>query len=281
MLKEYYRLTKPGIVYGNAIAALAGYAFASGIHLDIPRLLAMLAGLMLVIACACVLNNIMDRDVDARMERTRDRALPSGRITVRSALLFALLLGALGFALLAAYTNALATLTAAFGVLSYVLLYTPAKRVTVHSTIIGALPGAVPPVIGYASVTNALDATALCLFLILIAWQMVHFFAIALYRVEEYRAADLPIMTVRLGTLPTKALMAVYSVLFAFALYALTLVHYVSLPAKLVMGALALGWIALSAYGFSAPDESRWGRRMFFYSLIVLLALCASLALPV
>lgn len=279
-MSDYYQLTKPGIVYGNALTAVAGFLFASRGHVNVPVLIAMLAGVMGVIASACVLNNIIDRDVDARMERTKDRALPAGRISVRNAFLYALALGAVGFAALYFFTNTLAVAVAAFGVASYVGLYTPAKRVSVHSTIIGALPGAVPPVIGYVAVTNAFDLTALCLFLILVSWQMVHFFAIAIYRIDEYRAAGLPVMPVRLGTLPTKALMATHTVVFALALYALYAVHGLPLLSVLLLTAAALGWIALVLYGFYAKDERRWAKRAFLYSLIVLLLLCAVLALP-
>lgn len=275
----YYRLVKPGIVYGNAMTAIAAFVFASAGHPRLSLLLAMLAGLSFSIAAACVVNNVLDRDIDARMERTRARAIPTGQVSVQRALLFAAALGIAGFATLFFFTNLLALLATLFGVVVYLALYTPAKRVTPHSTLIGAFAGAVPPVVGYVAVVNAFDRTALLLFLILVAWQMTHFFAIALFRVDDYREAGLPVMPVRKGVARTKALMLAYALLFAFTLFALSAVHRFSAWHAVPVGLLAAGWIALSVSGFAMHDDARWGRRMFFYSLVMLTAFCIALAL--
>lgn len=275
----YYRLVKPGIVYGNAMTALAAFVFASQGHPHLPLLLAMLAGLSCAIAASCVVNNVLDRDIDGRMERTQARAIPAGQVSVPRALLFAAVLGVAGFATLFFFTNLRTLFVTLFGVVVYLALYTPAKRVTPHSTLIGALAGAVPPVVGYVAVVNALDRTALLLFLILVAWQMTHFFAIALFRVDDYRQAGLPVMPVREGIARTKALMLAYALLFAFTLSALSVVHRFSAWHTVPIALLAAGWIALSVSGFATHDDARWGRRMFFYSLVVLIAFSIALAL--
>lgn len=278
-MRTYYRLVKPGIVYGNAMTALAAFVFASARNIDVPLLIAMLIGIMFTIAGSCVLNNIIDRDIDAHMERTKARALVTGDISIARALGFAIVLIAIGFASLLFFTNLLTFLVTLFGVVVYVGVYTPLKRVTMHSTIVGALAGSVPLVVGYTAVTNALDATAIVLFLILVCWQMVHFFAIAIFRLEEYRAAGIPVMPVRLGVFRTKALMVLYAFLFSFASFALYVVQGLGALYAWTLGFLSLGWIILSAVGFRAQNDARWARRLFFYSIIVLLLFCIALAL--
>jgi protoheme IX farnesyltransferase len=282
LMRNYYRLTKPGIIYGNILTAVAAFIFASAQHPNIFLMISMLVGLSTTIAAACVVNNVLDRDIDLRMERTKNRAIPTGLIPVRNALWFAAVLLVVGCGTLFFFTNFLALAVTLFGVVVYVGLYTPLKRRTVHSTLIGALAGAVPPVVGYVAVTNTLDATALSLFLILVCWQMPHFFAIAIYRLKDYSEAGLPVMPVRFGILRTKIQMLIYTILFAYASYLLYVVHHLGALYAVTLSALSLGWIALSASallplpGFSAKDErqektNKWARRMFLYSLVVIL----------
>jgi protoheme IX farnesyltransferase len=223
-------------------------------------------------------NNVLDRDIDARMERTKNRAIPSGRISVRSALVFACILGALGFGLLLLYTNFLATAVTLFGVVVYLCIYTPLKRTTRYSTIVGALAGAVPPVVGYAAVTNMLDVVAVALFLILVCWQMTHFFAISIFREGEYAAAGLPVMSVHSGVWRTKALMIIYALLFALSAWALYVVANLGALYAWSIGLGTLVWIILSLLGLNAKDTARWARTVFFYSIALLLLFCATIA---
>lgn len=277
MIREYYRLTKPGMVYGNALIALAAFVFASHGAVDLPLLAATLSGLSLAIAGACVINNVIDQDIDAKMERTKERAVPSGRIQSAHALSFGLILLAVAFGTLLRFDTLLATLAVLFGVIVYIAGYTPLKRRSLHSTIVGALAGAAPPVVGYVAVTHSLDTVALCLFLILVAWQMTHFFAIGIYRLLDYRAASIPIMPAVIGTQATKAAMLSYALVFALANYAFVLVARPSVLYSLVMAPLSLGWIALTIAGFRARDEREWARGVFFYSLLLLVAFALAL----
>jgi protoheme IX farnesyltransferase len=121
--------------------------------------------------------------------------------------------------------------------------------------------------------------TAIVLFLILVSWQMAHFFAIAIYRLADYRDAGLPVMPVRIGILPTKVAIASYTLVFAYAAYALYVVQHLGLLYAITMSLLSLCWIAFSFYGFCTRDTDRWARRMFFYSLIVILLFSLVLAL--
>lgn len=277
-MKEYYQLVKPGIVYGNALSALAAFLFASHRQPDWKMLGLTLVGLSAVIAASCVINNVIDRDIDANMERTKNRPLVTGAVSVRNALLFAAVLAVIGVIALW-LVNYLALFVALFGVGVYLLLYTPLKRVSMHSTVVGALAGAVPPVVGYVAVIGALDAVALCLFLILVTWQMAHFFAIAIYRKDDYAAAALPIASVYLGIPRTKALLFLYTLLFAGSVGTLTLAAHLGALYVVPLSVLAAGWVALAAANLLPGDDRRRARALFFYSLVVLLAFCLFLAL--
>lgn len=163
------------------------------------RLFALL-GAMLGSALACMgasaLNQVYERDADAKMIRTQSRPMPTGRISVAQGILFGTTLSIVGVITIAATSNALAAGLAAFTILSYVMVYTPLKRVSHTSTVVGAAPGALPPIIGYAAAANALGIEALAIFGIMFIWQLPHFLAIAwLYR-EDYTRAGFPMLPV-------------------------------------------------------------------------------------
>lgn len=191
-INAYYWLTKPGIIRGNLLAAAAGFLFAS-FTMDWEVFGAMLFGLGCIIASGCVFNNYADRSLDAKMERTQKRALVSGTISTRSALLFASALGLAGVTILFLYTNTLTLAVATAGWVVYVLVYTPLKPRNPIALFAGAVAGAVPPVVGYVAATNTLDWWAVFLFSTLYVWQVVHFMAIAVYRYDEYTAAGVPL----------------------------------------------------------------------------------------
>ena len=281
MIRAYYTLAKPGIVYGNALAALAGFLLASKGEYDWVRFVLMLLGLSAIIASGCVFNNYIDRDIDARMERTKNRALVQAVIAPRNALAYGTILFVLGAAILAFYTNALTLGVACFGFFAYVVLYSLlAKRTTPYATHVGALAGAVPPVVGYCAVTNTFDLGALLLFVILCTWQMVHFFAIALYRSDEYAAAGIPVWPRVYGAASTKRQMVGYAALYVVAVALLAAYGYASRTYLVLMLLLAGGWFVLALAGLRTEDSSRSARRMFSYSLVLLLAFCAAVALP-
>ena len=139
-------------------------------------------------ASACVFNNYIDRQVDKKMERTKNRALVTGLISGRNAILFATLLGLIGNLILFLYTNLLTVFVAGLGFFVYVVLYSLWKCRTIYGTAIGSIAGAVPPVVGYCAVSNHFDAGALILFAMMVLWQMPHFFAIALLHFDDYAA---------------------------------------------------------------------------------------------
>jgi protoheme IX farnesyltransferase len=270
--REFYRLTKPGIIYGNDIAVIAGFLLASRWHVDVPLLLATLIGISCIMASGCVFNNYIDRDIDKLMDRTKRRALVEGRISTSSALVFGVLLCVIGAAALGLFVNILSLGVALFGFVFYVFFYSLwSKRYSVHSTVIGALSGAVPPVVGYTAVTGTLDMAAGILFLILAIWQLPHAFAIAIYRLKDYTAASIPVLPVAHGTRAAKIALIASVVAYALACLLLWTAGYVGSAYAVVMAAISAVWVVISFRGMHATDDVAWGRQMFRFSLIALL----------
>jgi len=193
---DYLELTKPRITFMVGVTALVGFVMASPGAVSLPRLLAALVGTGLVAAGASVLNMVLERDVDARMRRTRTRPLPAGRLRPTEALAFGLLLTAAGLGELLWLSGPTAALVAFFTWTSYVLVYTPLKRKTSLATLVGAVPGALPPVIGWAAARGAIEPGAVVLFTILFLWQVPHFLAIAWIYRDDYAEGGLPMLPV-------------------------------------------------------------------------------------
>lgn len=278
MLKAYYTLTKPGIIYGNVLTGLAGFLFASKWHIAVRLLAATLVGMSLVIASACVFNNVIDRGIDEKMARTKKRALVSGTISPRNALVYAAVLGALGFLTLMLWVNALTVVIGLIAFVDYIVFYGIGKRASVHGTLVGSISGSAPVVAGYTAVTGQFDLTALLLFLIMTAWQMPHFYAIAMYRFKDYKAAGLPVWPVKKGMRSTKVQIVAYVVLFIAANALLTAYRHAGYTYLIGMTLLGLLWLECGVRGFSASEDVKWARKMFFFSLIVLLGFAALLA---
>lgn len=270
---NYYLLTKPGIILGNLITLAAGFLLASKGTINFGLFLATLLGLTFIMASACVFNNYIDRHIDKKMARTKGRALASGLIAGRSAILFAIVLGALGNAILLAYTNLLTVFVAGLGFFVYVVLYSLWKCRTIYGTAIGSIAGAVPPVVGYCAVSNRLDAGALILFAMLVLWQMPHFYAIAAMHLKDYAAAGIPALPIKKGMFRTKVHMTLYIVAFILVAALLTLFHYTGYAYLAVTVTLSLAWLWLCLTGFYSPNDQQWGREMFRLSLVVLTAI--------
>lgn len=204
MIKNYYELVKPGIIYGNALVAATGFVFASGGYVDWKLFFAMLLGLSMVIGSACAFNNVYDRKMDARMDRTKRRPTVTGQISSINALVFAFGLGLLGAVVLGFFTTPLTLMWAFIGFFVYVVLYTPLKQKTPWALFVGAVAGATPPVVGYIAVTSMFDSAAWGLFIAMFLWQIPHFLAIATYRYSEYTAAGVPLFIRRESSAKTK-----------------------------------------------------------------------------
>lgn len=211
------------------------------------------------------------------MARTRGRALVSGRVGLASALIYAILLGFGGFLILGLFTNWLVLSLAAGAIFFYVVVYGISKRRTVHSTLIGSLPGAVPPAAGYLAVTGHLDSGAVLIFLILVFWQMPHFYAIAMYRYKDYKAAGLPVLAVKSGMKMTRLQIMGYILAFTIAAGLMTAFGYTGYVYLAVVLLLGTYWFYTGIKNYSLKDAA-WGRKMFVTSLQVTMVLSLAIA---
>lgn len=272
-VKRYYQLTKPGIIYANIMTATAGALLASDKHGFYPViLLAVVAGTALVIASGCVFNNYLDRAIDKKMARTRKRALVQNTIPYQNALVFGTVLGLLGFAVLWRYTNNLTVAIGLVGWIDYVIIYGIAKRRTVHGTLVGSIAGATSIAAGYCAVAGSWDTAATLLFLLMVAWQMPHFYGIAMFRSKDYKAAGLPVRPVSKGVRSTRNQIFFYIIAFVLATSLLTYYGYTGYLYLGAMLMLGLGWLVKALMDSRKFDDVTWGRKTFLFSLIVLLA---------
>ncbi len=273
-IKHYYSLIKSGIVYGNVVTVIGGFLLASHGVINLTSLLGTLLGIALVMGSAGAFNNVIDRDIDGLMERTKNRAIPLGHISPKNAIIFASILGILGIASLLAFANVLTAAIALGGFFAYVFLYSLwTKRHTPYATMIGTLSGATPPLVGYVAASGKIDAGAVLVFLILVFWQMPHALSIMLYRSADYESAAIPVLPLRKGILRTKIEMLIFAILFTASAVGLGLLGIVGYVYLGVATAFGIAWIIFCIVGFFVSDTKRWARKMFFYSLFVLMTL--------
>lgn len=279
-LKPYLLLTKPGIIFGNLVTVIGGYFLAAGGHFETWLFLATVLGTSLVVASGCVFNNVIDRDIDGHMARTRSRAMVTGQVSIPAALLMGTLLGIAGFSLLAWQTTVLATAFAAFGFAVYVGAYSLyLKRNSIYSTLIGSLSGASPPVIGYCAVTGQFDLGALLLLVIFSMWQMPHSYAIAIFRFDDYASASIPVLPVKRGIGVAKHHIVYYTVLFVISSVMLTAAGYTGWIYAAVAMAVGLYWLSIALRGYRAGNDAAWARKVFGISIMVVTALSVMMSI--
>ncbi len=247
---DYIELTKPRVTSLVLVTALVGFYMGSESGLASLALLHAMLGTAMVAGGASALNQYVERDHDARMFRTRERPLPSQRLTEREGLAFSVAISVSGTLYLGLFTNARTGLLAGATVLLYVFVYTPLKRRTALATIVGAVPGAAPPVLGWTAAGGTLDGMAGALFMIVFLWQLPHFLAIAWIHDEDYLRGGFPHLTVTHAGANGASRQIV--------LYCCTLLPISVLPATLGMtgstylfGALVCGLVYLG-YGTAA-----------------------------
>ena len=245
--KKLVSLTKPGIIGGNLLPMLAGFFMATGGKFDFT-LFPALIGTICVIASGCVV-----------------------------ALIFGSLLGVVGLWALFSI-NVISAICGAIGLFVYVILYSLfTKRNTVYSIHVGSISGAVPPLIGYVSIVGAIDLGGILLFLILTLWQMPHSFAISIFRAKDYAKVGISSIVTKKGMLYTKASMLCYVILFSILNVSLTFFDFTGKIHFLNATLVGIYWIYLSISGFKTQDEPKWGRKMFFTSIIVITLSCITI----
>lgn len=267
----YYQLTKPGIIRGNAIHTLAGALLASAVSLDWKTTMGVLIGTSLVIASACVSNNYMDRGIDKEMARTKSRPSVTGEVPLHSAMIFATILLMAGFGILYILTNWYVMAIGFVAYVFYVFIYGWAKRKTVHSTLVGAVPGALPAMAGYVAVDGAVTVNAWLVFLLIFVWQMPHFYAISLFRRKEYERAGLPVLGVVKSFKIVKAHILLYVILYVCVITAMITNETVHPAAGLLLLAGSAYWLYICMK--KQEDSVRWAKSVFGASLVLTLLL--------
>lgn len=266
--RDFVALAKPGILRSNGIAVFAGFWLASHWSINYISLLWTLLGSLLVMASSCVFNNYLDREMDTKMERTKKRALPTGKISPTTVLAYATILGIVGLTTLFLFSGWLAGVCGMVGMVVYVLVYTMwLKRTSTWSTSVGAISGAMPPVIGYVAVSGKIDLGAILLFAMLFLWQPPHFWALGIRRVEEYRAAGFPLLPVVKGIPRTKIQMLPYIALLIPIPILMYVYNYTGIWFLIIGEILSVLWLVMAVKGFNSQDNDTWAKKVFLFSI--------------
>ena len=266
--RDFITLTKPGIIRSNLIATFAGFWLAARWHIDLYSLIMALVGTTLVMAGACVFNNYYDRELDTKMVRTQNRALPQGKLKPVVVLWYGIVLGLAGLAVLFTFNGVLAGLFGIVGLVVYAGIYTIwLKRSSTWSTSVGAISGAMPPVIGYVAASHQVDLGAWMIFAILFLWQPPHFWALAIRRVEEYRKAGFPVLPVVKGVPRTKIQMIPYIALLLPIPAVMYAYGYSGVWFLIIGTALSVVWLFMALRGFGKVNDEKWSKGVFIFSI--------------
>ena len=269
-MRDYIELTKPRITWLILMSTAVGYFFGHHGAWNFWPVLHTILGTALIASGTAALNQWYEREADRKMRRTADRPIPSGRLSAGRALVFGILLSVAGFAELAFGLNWLSAFLGLFTLLSYLFLYTPLKQRTPLSTLVGAFPGAMPPIIGYAAASGILDAQAWTLFAILFLWQFPHFLAIAWMYREDYERAGIRMLPV---VQPSGEATARQIVLYSLALIPVSMApSLLGMSGKIYFfGALALGlWYLYSGVRVALDRTILRARAVLLVSVIYL-----------
>ena len=267
LIKSYFELTKPKVVMMMLITAIVGMLLASKTLPSISLIVISLLGIGLCASSAATINQIIDRNIDANMARTSERPLPQGNITTLNASIFALILMIAGTTILVLKVNTLTALLTVSSLIGYAFIYTVfLKRATPQNIVIGGLAGAAPPLLGWTSISNSIDPNALLLVLIIFVWTPPHFWALAIYRREDYAKEAIPMLPVTHGIKFTKLQIILYTIL----LLIVSILPYIVLMSGRIylFSALFLGLFYLySSIKMYLTDDEKYPMISFQYSV--------------
>ena len=268
ILRSYYHLCKPNVVFMMLITSLIGSLLATnGSNFNPLLILISLIGIGLCAASAAAINQVVDQKVDANMSRTSDRPIPQGEISSSKAISFAIVIGLIGYAILYRYVNVLTAYLTIASLIGYAIIYTVfLKRATPQNIVIGGLAGAAPPLLGWSSITGSIDPNALLLVLIIFAWTPPHFWALAIHRKDEYAKENIPMLPVTHGISFTKLQIILYTIIMLLVSlfpYFVMMSGAFYLVSALVLGSIFL-WYAFRLYG---DDSNSLAMPTFQYSI--------------
>ena len=279
LLKSYYQLCKPNVVYMMLICAFVGMLLAEQTVSSYSYLFIALTGIALCAASAAAINQVVDRDADASMTRTDQRPLPKGNLSVLHASIFAFVIGLIGALILYFYVNFLTMILTIGSLIGYAFIYTVyLKRATPQNIVIGGLAGAAPPLLGWSSVSNNIDPFALLLVLIIFVWTPPHFWALAIYRKDEYAKESIPMMPVTHGVAFTKLQIVLYTIiLFIVSVlpYVVLMSGIIYLVSALVLSTIFLYYSVNLFYSDDDQDAMNTFQYSIYYIFLIFLALLA------
>ena len=277
LLKSYYQLCKPNVVYMMLICAFVGMLLAEESVTSYVYLFVSLFGIALCAASAAAINQVIDRNTDASMTRTDQRPLPQGELSATHASIFAIVIGIIGALVLYLYVNTLTMILTLASLIGYAFIYTVyLKRATPQNIVIGGLAGAAPPLLGWSSVSNSIDPYALLLVLIIFVWTPPHFWALAIYRKDEYAKESIPMLPVTHGVIFTKLQIVLYTIiLFIVSVlpYVVLMSGEIYLFSSLILSTIFL-YYSVNLY-FSEDNEDAMKTFQFsiYYIFLIFLAL--------
>jgi protoheme IX farnesyltransferase len=278
--RDFLALVKPRITANVLMTTAGGFWLAprplQG-HGD-RRALFALVGTILIVAGANALNMYLERDIDGRVPRTKNRPLPSGRMAAHTALLFGAFLGVLAIPVLALGVNLLTGMLGLLSFFIYVAIYTPLKQHSPVALVVGAIPGAMPPLMGWTAATGHLDVPGLVLFAIMFLWQLPHFLAITLYRSGEMSRAGFKVLAVEKGARAAKRRIVLYLAALVPVSLLLVPLHVAGLPYLVVAAGAGAWFFVWGVRGLRAEAGTQWARSLFNVSLLYLVILFAALA---
>ena len=271
--RDYYELTKPRVVMLMILTSVIGMLLAVPGMVPLDVLIFGNLGIALCAGSAAAVNHLVDRHIDIKMARTTNRPIARGRVEPQKAVLFALVLGVSGMAILLVFVNAITAWLTLFSLLGYAVVYTMfLKRATPQNIVIGGLAGAAPPLLGWVAVTGDLHGHGLLLALIIFAWTPPHFWALAVHRRDDYAKAEIPMLPITHGVQYTK----LHILLYTFILFAVTLLPFATgmLGWLYLLGAVVLGLgFVYWAIEMLRDKKPNTGMETFKYSIVYLMAL--------
>jgi len=267
IVKNYYELCKPNVVLMMLLCALVGIVLASETLLPFMDIIIPLTGIALCSGSAAAINQIIDREADAEMDRTDKRPIPQGEVSVINASIFAFTIGILGVLILVYLVNTLTAILTVLALGGYAFIYTIyLKRATPQNIVIGGLAGAAPPLLGWASVTNSIEPNALLLVLIIFIWTPPHFWALAIYRKDDYAKQSIPMLPVTHGVAFTKLQIVLYTII----LFLVSLFPYIVLMSGIIylVSALILSSLFLFySVRLYLSDDDKYAMQTFWFSI--------------
>ncbi|MBT8493993.1 MAG: heme o synthase [Deltaproteobacteria bacterium] len=276
--RDLIALTKPRITFFALITAAGGVALAPGspaASLWIP----LLVGTGLIVGAANTLNMYLERELDCRMARTKNRPLPAGRLAPEIALVFGLILAAISVPILSLAVNPMTAILGLIALVAYVMMYTPLKQRSTLSLLVGSVPGAMPVLMGWSAATGGVEAGGLAVFGVMFLWQIPHFHAIALFRSKDYHRAGHKILPVEGGEVATRRSILLYlaaQVQLSLLLFPMNVAGEAYVAVAVVLGTVYFGY---ALWGVIRGEGPRWAKRLFFMSLLYLPILFAAMVL--